>query len=255
MLLNVSTRARVKKGTSVTIGGFIITGDVAKKVALRAIGPSLQSANVTEVLSDPVLDLYDSTGNLVAQNDNSSALAPDYIPAGLKPINGLESLIAATLPPGSYTAVLRGSNGSTGVGLFELYDLDSENSRISNISTRGEVGIGSDVMIGGFIIGGEDPTRVVIRAIGPSLRGQNIPNSLPDPLLELYDGNGSLIFTNDNWRTSQEQDIIATGIPPSDESESAIIATLGPGGYTALVRDAGQASGVALVEIYNLETN
>ena len=202
-----------------------------------------------------MLELYDSAGNLVAQNDNSSTLAQDYIPAGLKPANGLESIIAATLPPGSYTGVMRGANGSTGVGLFELYDLDPVNSRIRNISTRGEVGTGSKVMIGGFIIGGEDPTRVVIRAIGPSLRTQNVGNALPDPLLELYDGNGSLIFANDNWRTTQEEDIVATGVAPSNENESAIVATLAPGGYTALVSDAGQASGVALVEVYNLETN
>jgi hypothetical protein len=253
MLLNVSTRAHVESGTSVTIGGFIITGKAAKRVALRAIGPSL--TNVTDVLADPVLELYDSAGTLVAQNDNSSSLAPGYIPEGLKPANGLESIISATLPPGNYTGVMRGANGSTGVGLFELYDLDPTNSRISNISTRGEVGTGSKVMIGGFIIGGEDPTKVVVRAIGPSLSAQNVLDALPDPLLELYDGNGSLIFTNDNWRTTQEEDIIATGVAPSKDSESAIVATLPPGGYTALVSDAGQASGVALVEVYNLETN
>ena len=151
-------------------------------------------------------------------------------------------------------AVLRGANGSAGVGLFELFDLDPASSRISNISTRGEVGTGSGVMIGGFIIGGEEPTKVVVRAIGPSLSAENVPNPLFDPLLELYDGNGSLIFTNDNWRTTQEEEILATGVAPSADSESAIVATLTPGGYTAMVRDAGSASGVALVEVYNLET-
>jgi hypothetical protein len=237
------------------IGGFIITGNVSKKVALRAIGPSLVDAGVTNALADPVIELYDSTGRLIAQNDNSSSLPPDTIPVDLAPKNGKESFVGATLAPGSYTAILRGANGAAGVGLFELFDLDPANARISNISTRGEVGMGSEVMIGGFIIGGEDPTKIIIRAIGPSLSSQNIPNALPDPLLELYDNNGSLIFTNDNWRSTQEEEILATGVAPSQDSESAIVATLTPGGYTAMVRDAGTASGVALVEVYNLETN
>jgi acetyl esterase/lipase len=255
MLLNVSTRARVESGSSVMIGGFIITGDAAKKVAMRAIGPSLADAGVSDVLADPVLELYDSTGSLIAQNDNCSSLPPDSIPADLKPTDGHESFISVTLPPGSYTAVLRGANGAAGIGLFELYDLDPASSRISNISTRGDVGTGSDVMIGGFIIGGAEPTKVIVRAIGPSLVAENVSNALPDPLLELYDSNGSLIFTNDNWRTTQEQQIIDSGVPPSDDREAAIVATLVPGGYTAMIRDAGQATGIALVEVYNLEPN
>jgi acetyl esterase/lipase len=255
VLLNVSTRVGVQSGSRAMIGGFIITGAVAKKVVLRAMGPSLADLSVTDLLLDPVLELYDSTGSLIAQNDNCSSLPPDTIPANLTPANGHESFIAVTLPPGSYTGVLRGANDSAGVGLFELFDLDPSSSRISNISTRGEVGTGNEVMIGGFIIGGEDPTKVVIRAIGPSLIAQNVPNALANPLLELYDGNGSLLFTNDNWRTTQEEEIIATGVAPIEDSESAIVATLTPGGYTAMVRDAGQASGIALVEVYNLETN
>jgi len=255
MLLNVSTRVRVESGSSVMIGGFIITGDVAKKVAMRAIGPSLADAGVSGVLADPVLELYDSTGSLIAQNDNCSSLPPDSIPADLKPTDGHESFIAVTLPPGSYTGVLRGANGASGIGLFELYDLDPASSRISNISTRGDVGTGSDVMIGGFIIGGAEPTKVIVRAIGPSLVAENISDALPDPLLELYDSNGSLIFTNDNWRTTQEQQIIDSGVPPSDDRESAIVATLLPGSYTATVRDAGLATGIALIEVYNQESN
>ena len=151
--------------------------------------------------------------------------------------------------------MLRGANGASGVGLFELYDLDPASARISNISTRAEVGTGSDIMIGGFIIGGEEPTKVIVRAIGPSLIASNVSDALLDPLLELYDGNGSLIFANDNWRTTQEQQIIDSGVPPSDDRESAIVATLIPGSYTAMIHDAGQANGVALVEVYNLESN
>ncbi|MEO5718554.1 MAG: alpha/beta hydrolase fold domain-containing protein [Chthoniobacterales bacterium] len=255
VLLNVSTRVGVQSGTSVMIGGFIIAGDLPKQVVLRAIGPSLADAGVTDALSDPVLELYDSAGTLIAQNDNVSSLAPDRIPAGLKPKSGHESLISATLPEGSYTAVLRGANGATGVGLIELYDLDPASSQIINISTRGQVSSGGDAMIGGFIIGGEDPTTVVVRAVGPSLAASKIPNPLPDPLLELYDSNGSLIFSNDNWRSIQADQIIATGLAPTNDREAAIVATLEPGSYTALVRDAAAAEGVALVEVYNLAGN
>lgn len=163
------------------IGGFVITGDVPKQVVLRAIGPSLADAGVIDVLTDPVLELYDSTGTLVAQNDNCSSLPPDRIPPGLTPPSGHESLISVTLSQGSYTGVLRGANGATGVGLFELYDLDPASSRIINISTRGEVGSGSDAMIGGFIIGGDQVTKLIVRAIGPSLAASNIENPLADP--------------------------------------------------------------------------
>jgi hypothetical protein len=137
--------------------------------------------------------------------------------------------------------------------LFELYDLDSASARVGNISTRGEVGTSSDVMIGGFIIGGNLPTKVITRALGPSLAQSGVVNALPDPVLELYNSDGSLVFSNDNWRTSQEAQINATGIPPTNDREAAIVATLSPGGYTALVHDANGASGVALVEVYNLE--
>jgi acetyl esterase/lipase len=255
LLLNVSTRVRVQSGTGVMIGGFIIAGDVPKRVVLRAMGPSLSDAGITDVLRDPVLELYDSTGSLVAQNDNCSSLPPDQIPTGLKPFSGRESLISVTLPQGSYTGVLRGANGATGVGLFELYDLDAASSRLTNISTRGEVGSGSDAMIGGFIIGGDDPTKVIVRAIGPSLAASNIPNPMADPLLDLYDTNGSLISSNDDWRSAQAEQIIASGVPPSDDREAAIVATLLPGGYTAMVRSAVGSEGVALFEVYDLESN
>jgi hypothetical protein len=148
--------------------------------------------------------------------------------------------------------VIKGAGDASGIGLFELYDLDSASARISNISTRGEVGTASDVMIGGFIIGGNLPTKVIARALGPSLAQAGVMNALPDPVLELYNSEGSLIFSNDDWQSSQEVQINATGIPPTDDREAAIVATLSPGGYTALVRDANGASGVALVEVYNL---
>ena len=255
MLLNVSTRVRVQNGNGVMIGGFIVSGDLPKKVVLRAIGPSLAKDGVSDVLRDPVLEVYNSAGTLVAQNDNCSSLSPDRFEAGFKPTDGHESYIETTLPQGGYTAVLRGANDTSGVALFELYDLDPASSRLTNISTRGEVGLGSDIMIGGFIIGGEDPAKVIIRAIGPSLTKSNVANALANPLLELYNADGSLIFSNDDWRTAQAQQIIDSGVAPTDDREAAIVATLQPGGYTATLRDAGQTGGVALVEVYNLESN
>jgi acetyl esterase/lipase len=254
MLLNVSTRAHVDTGNGVTIGGFIISGDVAKTVALRAIGPSLATAGVTDALADPVLELYDATGRLIAQNDNCSSLPQGLIPPALRPGSGLESFISLTLSPGSYTAVVRSATGGSGIALFELYDLDSSRSRLTNISTRSNVSSGPDVMIGGFIIGGDQPTQVVLRAIGPSLVPKGIPNALPDPVLELYDADGSLIFANNNWQDSQSQQISATGLAPEDPRESAILATLSPGSYTAMVHGGTAGGGVALVEVYNLAT-
>jgi hypothetical protein len=255
-LLNVSTRAQVLTGDSVLIGGFIVTGNVAKSVVLRALGPSLADFGVTGVLANPALQLYDSTGALMQQDDNwISPLPANVVAAGLTPKYPAESLIAATLPPGSYTAVLQGTGGSTGVGLFELYDLDPAHSRVSNLSTRGQAGSENLAIIGGFIIGGTQPTEILLRALGPSLTAFGVSGALQDPVLELRGSDGSLIAENDNWRDSQEQQIIATTIPPSNDKESAIIATLAPGDYTALVRGAGTSSGIALVEVYDLTSN
>jgi hypothetical protein len=253
-LLNVSTRVEVQSGDSVLIGGFIVSGDKPKNVVLRAIGPSLAAAGISGALKDPELELYDSAGQLIDSNDNWTSLPPDSVPAGLAPTDPAESLLQSTLVPGSYTAVLRGTNGSTGVGLFELYDIDAASSRVSNISTRGEVVAGDGAMIAGFIIGGEDLTKVIMRALGPSLAEAGVKGALLDPILELRDAEGSLIFSNDNWRTTQEAAIIASTIPPTNDKEAAIVATLPPGNYTATVRGVGNTTGVALVEVYNLES-
>jgi hypothetical protein len=252
-LLNVSTRVQVESGDSVLIGGFIVTGDTPKQVAMRGIGPSLTAAGIRGALSDPALELYDSTGKLVEKNDNWTTNSPASVPDDLAPTDPMESLIVTTLAPGSYTVVLRGSNGSTGVGLFELYDIDAQSSRVANISTRGVVKSADGAMIAGFIIGGEDPTKVVVRAIGPSLGKSGVEGALLDPTLELRDADGSLIFSNNNWRSDQEQQLIDSKVAPTDSQEAAIVATLAPGSYTATVRGKGDTSGVALVEVYNLE--
>ena len=251
-LLNISTRVRVGGGDNVMIGGFIIDGDSNKDILFRALGPSLANLGVPRVLADPTLEVYDSTGALISQNDNWTTLPAGTVPASFEPSNPAEAVVVASLPPGSYTAVLRSADGTEGNALCELYDLSPGNSAVRNISTRGEAGTGDNVMIGGFIIGGTTPAKIMIRAIGPSLAAFGVSGVLPDPVLELHDKDGSLIYQNDNWRAEQAQQIIDTTIPPSDESESAIIATLAPGAYTAIVHDAGTAEGVALVEVYML---
>jgi hypothetical protein len=234
------------------IGGFIIDGDANKDVVFRALGPSLSSLGVKGTLADPALEVYDSTGALIEQNDNWTTLPPGTVPPDLEPANPAESVIVTSLPPGSYTAVLRSVDGTEGKALFELYNLAPGHSSLLNISTRGVAGTGDDVMIGGFIVGGTAPARVIIRAIGPSLAAFGVTGVLPDPVLELHDKDGTLIDQNDNWQSDHAQEIIDTNIPPSDEHESAIVATLAAGAYTAIVHDAGTAEGVALVEVYAL---
>ena len=253
-LLNVSTRVEVQSGDSVLIGGFIVIGDKSKKVALRAIGPSLTAAGVSGALRNPMIELYNSNSELIASNDDWTSLPPSTVPDGLAPTDPAESLIVSTLKPGSYTAVLRGANASSGVGLFELYDIDAENSQVGNISTRGVVETGDGAMIAGFIIGGDDPTKIIVRALGPSLSEGCVAGALLDPSLELRNAEGDLIFSNDNWRSDQEAAVIASNVPPTNNKEAAIVATLAPGNYTATVRGVGDTRGVALVEVYNISS-
>ena len=252
-LANVSTRAHVTDGEDVIVGGFIITGNAQRTVVLRALGPSLTRSGVEDPALDPVLTLFDSTGAVLASNDNWDPHDPAAIATGLAPTEPLESFVMATLPAGAYTAVLE-TNDSPGVALFELYQLgNSTASRVVNLSTRGRVGLGDDVIIAGFILTGDRATRVIVRAIGPSLSTAGISHPLADPELELYDGNGSLIFRNDNWRSDQEAEIVQSGMAPSAEQEAAIIATLPAGNYSAVARGVGGSEGVALVEIFALE--
>jgi hypothetical protein len=250
ILANISTRLRVETGENVLIGGFIITGTQPKKVIVRAIGPSLP---LSGVLADPVLELRDSGGALIASNDNwRSTQQAEIIATTIPPTNDLESAIVATLPANNsrYTAIVRGVNDVTGIGVVEAYDLDrAVDSKLGNISTRGLVQTDNNVMIGGLIVLGQNPLRVIVRAIGPSLP---VAGALGDPTLELRDGNGGLLAANDNWRSDQEAEINATGIPPSNDLESAIVRDLTPGNYTAIVRGVGNTTGVALVEAYGL---
>jgi putative Ig domain-containing protein len=250
-LINVSTRTFVQTGDNVEIGGFIIHGDQPKKVVLRAVGPTLSQYGLPAI-TDPILELHDSSGAIVASNDNWNSHRQDVLQTGLSPSNEHEAVIVATLPPGAYTAILKGLNGATGTALFELYDVDPANSKIANISTRANVGTGDNVMIGGFIVGGDQPTNVIVRAIGPSLTQAGVSDALLNPVLELRDGSGNLVAQNDDWQSDQQQPITNTGLAPSDTHESAILAPLPPGGYTAIVRGKNNTTGVALVEVYNL---
>ena len=263
-LLNIATRMRVLTGNNVLIGGFIITGIEPKKVLIRGIGPSLSGVGVT--LSDPTLELHQGSTTL-ATNDNwkindqtGQSQEADIRATTIPPTNDLESAILTTLSPGAYTAILAGKNGGAGVGVVEVYDLgQAANSTLANISTRGFVDTGDNVMIGGFIVGnngGASPT-VLVRGIGPSLSNFGVTGALGDPTLELHDGSGTTIATNDNWKvrpdgTSQQAEIEATTIPPTNDLESAILSTLAPGNYTAIMRGKNNTTGIAVVEAYNL---
>lgn len=253
-LLNISTRLRVETGDNVLIGGFIISGTQPKKIIVRAIGPSLSSF-FPGVLTDPILELRDSAGTLIASNDNwRTDQEADIIATGIPPSNDLESAIVANLPANNsaYTAIVRGVNDGTGIGMVEVYDLaQTLDSRPANISTRGFVQTGDNVLIGGLIVLGQNPLRIIVRATGPSLP---VPQPLGDPTLSLHDGNGVQIASNDNWRSDQEADIIATGLPPSSNLEAAIVTTLPANGgfYTAIVRGNNGASGIGVVEVYAL---
>jgi hypothetical protein len=268
-LLNISTRMRVLTGDNVLIGGFIVTGTDPKRVIIRGIGPSLAQF-FSGTLGDPTLELHQ--GTTVITNDNwkindqtGQSQEADIRATTIPPGNDLESAIIATLAPGSYTAILAGKNGGTGVGLVEVYDLaQGANSQLANISSRGFVDTGDNVMIGGLIVGGGNgggSTRVIARAIGPSLtaNGSPLPGRLADPTLELHNSSGTMVVTNDNWKIndqtgqSQEADIRATTVPPTNDLESAIVATLPPDNYTAIVRGKNNTVGIAVVEAYNLQ--
>jgi hypothetical protein len=255
-LANISTRMDVGVNNEVLIGGFIVSGSQPKKLILRAIGPSLTAAGVAGALTDPVLELHDSTGATIATNDNwqTSAQASEIGASGLAPANTLESAIIATLAAGNYTAIVRGVNGAVGIGMVEVYELDSTDTRLVNISTRGRVGQDNDVLIGGLIVSGSQSKTVVLRAIGPSLVAAGIADALSDPTLELHDASGTVIATNDDWQSDgQATQISANGLAPNNPQESAIMATIGAGNYTAIVHGFNGETGVGMVEVYDLD--
>lgn len=257
---NLSTRAITLTGDNVLIGGFIVQGAASKNLIIRALGPSLTGAGVAGALADPFIELHDSNGAVIASDDDWQD-DPDQATAiqnaGLAPSDPKESALAETLAPGPYTAIVNGTNNTTGVALVEIYDIESQPpaSQLANISTRAPVQTGDNVMIGGFIISGSDPTNVLVRGIGPSLSAFGVAGALADPFVELHDGQGTVITTNDNWQQDSLQavQIQATGLAPNNALESALLTSLSPGAYTAIVKGAQNTTGVGLVEVFNLK--
>jgi cyclophilin family peptidyl-prolyl cis-trans isomerase len=256
-IIQLSTRMQVGTGDNALIGGFIMRGSAGKRLVIRGIGPS---SGLAGALADPTLELHDATGAIVASNDNwgDSANKQDIIDAALAPASPNESAILTTLPSNPsnafYTAVVRGVNNGTGLGLVEVYDIDSgPGSTLLNISTRGLVNADPDVLIGGFFVSGADPKQILVRAIGPSLGAAGVPNPLVNPSLGFFNGQGTQIDSNDDWMTSPQQaQIQASGLAPTDPKESAVLQTLTAGAYTAVVRGVSNGTGVGSVQIYQL---
>jgi hypothetical protein len=255
---NLSTRLLVVPTSDGDgIGGFIITGSGPRHLLLRGIGPSLSQFGIPNFLPDPSLILYnvviDCRPQSLFNDDWRDGQEAEIIATGRAPDNDLESAILADLTPGVYTVLLRGY--TTGVGLVEIYDLSTnQDSRLANISTRGNVGTGDDIMIAGFILGGASgEDSIILRGIGPSLTYAQL-NGLPDPKLELRNSQGALIASNDNWMDDPNQAAIiqSAGLAPTNNLESAIAATLMPSNYTALLSGVNNGTGIGLVEVYEL---
>lgn len=258
--LNISTRTRVGAGDeNALIGGFIITGTDPKQVIVRAIGPSLAARGVAGALQNPTLELAPQNGPHISNDNWKDSEAAAIQVTGIPPTDDRESAIVRTLAPGNYTAIVRGVNNTTGVALVEVYDLTSASpTQLGNLSSRGSVGIGEDVMIGGIIVGGgkgivgNGSARVVVRGIGPSLARRGISGPLQDPELSLINSNGMSIAGNDNWKATQQAEIQAADLAPEDDREAALAVTLAQGNYTAILRGRNATTGAGLVEIYTL---
>jgi hypothetical protein len=257
---NISTRLRIQNGDNVLIGGMIATGTANKKVIIRAIGPTLSDFGVPGALADPTLDLYQGNTLLFSNDDwrNSSQQA-EIAASGFPPNKDVESAIIWTLTPGqNYTAIVRGKDGQSGVGVVEAFDLDqTAASKLGNISTRGFVDLDDNVMIAGLIVSPSDgpSLKVLVRALGPTLGDFGVQGVLANPTLDLVNSSGTVIRSNDNWRDSQRSEIESTQLPPNHDEESALVETLPPGAYTAVVRGVGRTTGIGLVEVYNISSS
>lgn len=256
-LLNISTRLDVLTGGNVLIGGFIINGTAPKQVLLRGIGPSLKAFGITGALADPVLELHEPNGTVVTNDNWQSTQSAAIKATGLAPSDALESAILATLKPGAYTVIMHGNNNGTGIGLIEAYDRNpTAASELANISTRGFVEAGNNVMIGGFIVGGGGGgfSTVIVRGLGPSLTAAGVQGALANPTLELHDVNGTVIGANDDWMTGPDHQTISKDkLAPSNPKESALLANLPPGSYTAILKGVNSGTGVGLVEVYQVQ--
>jgi len=259
-LVNLSTRMQVGSGDDALIAGFIMRGSTSKRLAIRGLGPSLTALGVANPVANPTLELRDSSQAVLATNDNwgDAANMQDVSDIGLAPSSPNESVILTTVPSNTsgaaYTAIMRGVNNTTGVGVVEVYDLDSgPGATLLNISTRGQVGVDPNALIGGFILGGTESKTILVRAIGPSLTGFGVPNALVDPTLDFVNGQGTKIDSNDDWMNSpQKSQIESSGLAPTNAKESAIVQTVAAGQYTAIVRGTNGGTGVGSVEVYQL---
>jgi hypothetical protein len=220
----------------------------------RAIGPSMK-VNETPVpgrILDPYLELHDSSGGVIINNDWRTDQQDEIIQTGLAPTDNRESAIVKRLPAGNYTAFIRAADGTPGIGLVELYDLDTTDpGELGNLSVRADVGLDDNVLIDGLILRGGNPKRVLIRALGPSIK--NPPGTLQNPMMSLYNANGTLLRANDDWGLAPNRDEIRdTGLAPSDSRESAILLPLSAGNYTCVVEGVGRTTGIAVAEAYKL---
>ena len=255
-IVQLSTRGSVGGGDDVMIGGFIIVDTIGtKKVILRAIGPSLTAQHVAGALQNPMLELHDGTTALLQANDNwRDTQEQEIIDTTVPPDNDLESAIVADLPAGRYTAIVSGVGGGTGVALVEIYDLDPDNGFLGNISTRARVDTGDNVLIGGFIVRGPQSQKNVARALGPSLASQGVSGVLTNPMLELHDGAGGLLQSNDDFNSNRDAGVIAGfGLGVPNGFESGLYLESAPGTFTAVMRGVNGSAGVGLVEIYGIK--
>lgn len=259
-LVNLSTRMEVGTGDNALIAGFIMSGSSPKRLAVRGLGPSLGNLGIANPLANPTLELRNSSQAVLATNDNwgDAPNKQDVSDVHLDPSSPNESVILTTVPSSAsgtaYTAIMRGANNTTGIGVVEVYDLDSgPGATLLNISTRGQVGTDPNALIGGYILGGTQAKQVLVRAIGPSLTGFGVPGALTNPTLDFFNGQGTKLDSNDDWQNSpQKSQIESSGLAPSDPKESAVIQTLTAGNYTAIVRGVNGETGVGSVEVYQL---
>lgn len=263
-LANLSTRGSVGAGENVLIAGYILENHGSGGLLIRALGPSL---GISGVLSDPQLDIRYADGSPALSNRSWREFREEDIRAtGLAPGDDREPAVifqpsAQAVFGGVHrpiTVQVSGENDTTGTATVEIYRLpslfqSSAPPELQNISTRGRVDDGGNVLIAGTILQGSAAQRVIIRAIGPELAAEGVGAPLTDPVLELYDAEGNLLVANDNWRTDQEQEIIATELAPQDDRSAAIVTDLLPTAYTAVVRGKAGTSGIGIVEIYALD--
>ena len=254
-LVNVSTRVFCKTGDAVLVTEFILQGTGKETVVLRGLGPFLADFGVPDPLEDPVTSLLNARGRTLDTNDNwmDNPDADRIVAAGLEPTDPLESAMIDPLRHGTYTFVEQGTHRGQGVALPEIYDLSDGGLQLSAVGTRGLVSTEDNVMISGFIIADSSPISLLIRALGPSLADAGLHRVLPDPLLELRDGDGNVIFSNDNWRDTQEAEIEATGLAPTDDLESALVVDLFPGIYTAVFSGVDETTGLGFLQFYSLD--